>query len=495
MSYQLLNIKNLQLERSGKMLLDNISLSLNLGEQLLLTGPAASGKTSFAQVIMGELYAHGEIQFNFIENSRYKAKSSFVSQHYEFKNKSGLKEFYYQQRYNSHDAEDSSTVREIILQSDSSSSLSASAIKYLLKALNLVKRLDAPLIQLSSGERKKLQLISAFTKPSQLMIIDNPYIGLDAATVKCLNDYLAKLASQGITIILIADGGLIPHFITHVASINSHLGIDFVKREDYYCHINSKADLIELTANFSDTLSNNFDDIIDFKDVSISYGEKKILSDINWSVKKGDKWLLSGHNGAGKSTLLSLINGDHPQAYANEGLYLFGNKRGSGESIWDIKSNIGFVSPELHWNFDSRINCLDAVLSGFFDTPGLYQKTTAKQQQVALEWITKLGLDEYAQIRFGNLSAGVQRLALLARALVKNPPLFIFDEPTQGLDAGLTLQFINLLDRLFTNKERTMIYVSHRVDQIPKCIDLVLQLEQGKAIKNGAYSSSLNPHS
>jgi molybdate transport system ATP-binding protein len=177
------------------------------------------------------------------------------------------------------------------------------------------------------------------------------------------------------------------------------------------------------------------------------------------------------------------VTGDNPQAYANQ-LFLFGKKRGSGETIWDIKRNIGYVSPELHWNFTTNLSCLDTVLSGFFDTPGLYSKASTEQVETVNQWLNALNLTEYANTKFGQVSHGIQRMLLLLRALVKNPPLFIFDEPCQGLDEFHTRQFTRLVDALFADTEHTIIYISHRADQIPKCINKKIKLVNGSVIND-----------
>lgn len=89
------------------------------------------------------------------------------------------------------------------------------------------------------------------------------------------------------------------------------------------------------------------DEVVRLNKVSIRYGDRTILKELDWTVMRGQKWALSGENGAGKSTLLSLVCADNPQSYACD-IRLFGRKRGTGESIWEIKKHIGYVSPEMH---------------------------------------------------------------------------------------------------------------------------------------------------
>jgi molybdate transport system ATP-binding protein len=213
--------------------------------------------------------------------------------------------------------------------------------------------------------------------------------------------------------------------------------------------------------------------------VHIRYGEKTILSNINWQIKQGERWALLGHNGAGKSTLLSLINGDNPQAYAND-IILFDKKRGSGESIWDIKGKIGFVSPELHQYFPTDNSCLQVIESGYYDTLGLFRPSIKTKAETALRWMKALEIDQYARTLLKNIPASAQRLCLLARALIKNPALLIFDEPCQGLDAHQQLHFKHLVDTICGISNVTLIYVTHYQDEIPQSVTKVLKLEKGE---------------
>ena len=189
-------------------------------------------------------------------------------------------------------------------------------------------------------------------------------------------------------------------------------------------------------------------EIIKFNNVTIQYGERTILKDLNWVVLKGEHWSLSGQNGAGKSTLLSLVCADNPQAYAND-ISLFGHRRGSGESIWDIKKHIGYISPEMHRSYKQNIPAIQIVASGLKDTDR----------------------------KFLEMSSGEQRLVLLARAFVKSPDLLILDEPLHGLDLCNRNLVKTIVDRyMFENPERTLIYVTHYENELPKCIDNSLYL-------------------
>lgn len=192
--------------------------------------------------------------------------------------------------------------------------------------------------------------------------------------------------------------------------------------------------------------------------------------------------MLQGLNGSGKSTLLSLINGDHPQSYANE-LYLFGNKRGSGESIWDIKERIGLISPEFHWYFDANATVWQSIASGFYDTVGLFQNLPYTKSAQVDELIDYFGLSPNKSDLLSSLPLGKQRLVLLARTIIKNPELLILDEPCQGLDQKQTLYFNQLVDNLSTNG-MTVIYVGHYDTQLPQTLTHKLLLNEGIVIEN-----------
>ena len=357
-------------------------------------------------------------------------------------------------------------------------------IDSLLNQLQINHRRNDSLLHLSSGEHKRFQLIKAFLQEADVFIFDSPFIGLDINSRKILRSIIDEKAKTS-TIIVIADVEDAPSCITHVAELENGKLKQFEEIKAFVTsHSLFTIHHSPLTIHYSlltkaiPLQKNNveFDVAVKMENVSVAYGDKKILSNINWQINRGEKWLLKGVNGAGKSTLISLITGDHPQAYANK-VFLFDKKRGSGESIWDIKKKIGFVSPELHWYYDKTISVYNTIASGFFDTVGVYKKLTEEQKNIVEEWLQFLNIKSKAQQQLYTISTSQQRLALLARALVKNPPLLILDEPCQGLDEQQVKDFVALVDDLCNQSNKTLIYVSHYENEIPKCIDKVMLLE------------------
>lgn len=466
-------VKNLCVKQQGNTMLDAVSFELNVNEHLAIIGSSGSGKTTLAKALCGKVFFQGTIEFGFEMLS-----INFVEQHYHFKNRSNTNDFYYQQRYNSFDSSDALTVsEELQTLSDDEEKINS-----LLSRLQLSHRKQSPLLHLSSGEHKRFQLIKALLIPSQILILDEPFVGLDINSRKQLNNILNELAVKGTQIILITDVNEIPDCITHIAHLEKgrlknfsekfSFNFNEVVHQNTYHYINTNTLPVgKPQVDFTTTVK--------MVNVAVQYDDKTILHNINWNVKRGEKWLLKGHNGAGKSTLLSLIYGDNPQAYANE-IYLFDKRRGSGESIWDIKQKIGYVSPELQWYFNTSVTVFEAVASGFFDTIGLYKKLTRQQHQITEQWLDLLQLSHVQNKPVSTISTSEQRLTLLLRALVKDPPLLLLDEPCQGLDEKQTIQFIELVDALCEQLNKTLIYISHYDHEIPNCIDHVIELTKGQ---------------
>jgi molybdate transport system ATP-binding protein len=450
-------------------LLNDISFALSEGEHLLITGVSGSGKTTLAKAIAGKIFCKDSVTFK-----EDQPKMIFVEQHYFFKTLSNTNDFYYQQRYNSFDSEDALTVIQELLRITGDQK----AIDELLALLDLVYRKNDSLLHLSSGEHKRFQLIKAFLQDADILIFDSPFTGLDVNSRKTVKELIRQRSSVS-TIILIADIEDAATTITHVAELEKGSLKTFGVINEF--EQRSVTNVQPTTFNGSIPLQHSmvaFDLAVKFQGVSVAYGDKTIFSNINWQVNRGERWLLKGANGSGKSTLISLITGDHPQAYAND-IILFDRKRGSGESIWDIKRKIGFVSPELHWYYDKTISVYQTIASGFFDTVGVYKTLDEEQHTLVGKWLSFLNLETKAENALYALSTSEQRLALLARALVKNPPLLILDEPCQGLDEQQVNEFVGLIDDLCEQFGKTLIYVSHYENEVPGCIDQVMLLENG----------------
>ena len=315
---------------------------------------------------------------------------------------------------------------------------------------------DRPLVTLSSGELRKYQLRRALESGTKVLVIDNPYIGLDPQARKDLTRQLTELSATTTLVLVLSRVAEIPPFITHVVPVADGQMGEKVPLEAYLDAVLPPA-------------------VIRMRGVTISYGERVILDALDWTVREGEHWALTGANGSGKSTLLSLICADNPRAYACD-IELFGRPRGSGETIWDIKRNIGYVSPELHRAFQVDAPALDIVASGLFDTEGLFRHPSGEQYACARRWMAEFGIEDLAEKPFLRLSSGQQRLCLVARAFVKDPRLYVLDEPLHGLDEPQRRRVKSLLDRFCGAPGKTLLMVTHYPEEYPACIDHNLTL-------------------
>lgn len=484
---QVLRAKSLTVKQAGQTILNNLSFSIQTGEQWAIVGPAGSGKTTLLKALSGRQHITGQIVLH-ENNPAPNKKVVLVEQQHHFKNLSNTSNFYYQQRFNSQDAEDAITVEEDLQAALLKSKAVKEQLRELTEIFDIKKLLSERLIQLSNGENKRLQIVKALLLQPAFLLLDNPFTGLDVKSRQRLEEVLDEVGKSGIHIIMVTSASLLPFFITHVLSLSGSesYNIEAIDPTEW----NESHTIASTNFSFDHQLlqqltSHNkyplFQYAVKMINVNISY-HHKILDNINWEVQNGERWSLSGPNGSGKSTLLSLVNADNPQAYAND-IYLFDRKRGSGESIWDIKKKTGFVSPELHLYFEKGTNCFDVVASGLFDTVGLFRKINEQQATSVAKWMELLKIEHLRKKFLNQLSNSQQRLVLLARALVKNPPLLILDEPCQGLDEEQSTMFKEIINEICISGNKTLIYVSHYIEEIPECVTKFIKLENGKRIE------------
>ena len=461
---------------NNQKILDDINLTVNEKENWAIIGDSGSGKTTLAKAICKLIFHRGEINFS-NPNSQH-SNIAFVEQQHQFKNKQNIHLFYHQQRYNSFDTEETLTVAEILnnkIDDENNSWISFFGIEQLL---------NKPMIQLSNGENKRLQLTKALLENPDVIVLDNPFVGLDTMGRKQLQNALNQLAQIGKKIILICSPKDIPECITHCAILDKGKLMLSGPKEVVLDNLNKiqQSSAFSVLSSINQVYQSSFIDFekaVELKNVHIQYHQQLVLDNINWTIHKGEKWCVSGPNGSGKSTLLSLITADNPQAFANQ-IWLFDKRKGTGESIWDIKKKIGHVSPELHLFFEKGIAVKDAVASGLYDTIGLFRQPSKEDETNIEKWMAITGVHHFKSKQLFQLSLGEQRLVMLTRALVKSPPLLILDEPCQGLDETQTDLFNAIIESICSIKSVTLIYVSHYQEDIPKSINNFLYLENGR---------------
>jgi molybdate transport system ATP-binding protein len=527
------------------------SWTLHRHEHWAILGANGSGKSLFADALRGRLpLVHGELCYHFRPPPGLSAEEAISHVSFEDR-KADLHDTVVQSRWNSLEEEGALAVREF-LSYDRVMEINPFEVtrrqgqarrqferrmRRAVRLLQVAPLLGRALISLSNGERQKIQLARALAHPMRLLILDEPFAGLDTAARKHFHTVLERLMDTPLRVLLITTRAEdLPRHITHllvvarcrVVAAGPRAGVlrsAGVRRlfstqwvagppgpQQVPAATNRPADrLVRTTPPALHTPATSgvapsaspirrqerlragspgsrrhsqppnlpLPELVRMRNITVRYGKNAILSNVNWTIRAGESWALLGPNGAGKTTLLSLILGDNPQVYANE-VVVFGTRRGSGESVWEIKRQIGWVSPELHLHFKGSATGFEVVASGFHDTVGLFQPPTARQRRTARRWLARFGLLEFARQPLHSLSTGLQRMVLLARALVKNPRLLILDEPCQGLDSAHRNLFVAAADALIRLGTVTAIYVTHRPDEIPPSITRVLQLRKQK---------------
>lgn len=458
-------------------------------EQWIIYGPNGAGKSFLADTIRGAFrLRQGRIDYDFspAASCRVSDNIKYVTFHDQYGDSPDSS--FYQLRWNQGLLnDDEPTVGEMLDRSFGDCPDSGS----LLAALHLDDLRPKRLVMLSSGEYRRFQIAFTVLHRPRLLIIDNPYIGLDEANRRQVAAFLASIVRllplQLILVVsrMVADVSA----FTHVVVVDDGR-VEKMPVSDFDCRRYEESmlpaaekerifhDVMQLP-NLTTLTASEISEVLSFRNITIRYGERTILKDLDWRVGYGDKWILEGENGAGKSTLLSLVCADNPQGYACD-ITLFGHRRGSGESIWDIKKHIGYVSPEMYRSYRKPVPVENIVASGLYDSVGLFRKFTDKDFSRIDFWLRLFGLESLKERDYLSLSGGEQRLVLLARAFVKDPDLLILDEPFHGLDARNRRRAMWVIEAFCARPHKTMVMVSHYKEDFPSCIDHRLCLKKHK---------------
>ena len=474
-----IELRNARARKPEWCLAEPVNFYLDEGEHIAIVGRNGGGKSMLVDMITGKHpVAPDSISYSFTEPYNNLKTITFRDTY----GGDNDRTYFLQQRWNQTEIDEetptvSSKLEEAYLLAGEDTSERREFQQHLYKLFHMEDLLDKYIILLSSGELRKYKLAAnLFAKP-KVLIIEIPFIGLDAETRDQVKELLNSLVAENEMQIILVLSKIdeIPEFITRVIKLDGlHIVSEIKVKTDF------KIDRCPFAIQVKNTnpIPPIPQEVIRFNHVTIRYGERTILKDLNWVVLKGEHWSLSGQNGSGKSTLLSLVCADNPQSYACD-ISLFGHKRGSGESIWDIKKHIGYVSPEMHRSYKQNIPAIEIVASGLKDTIGLYYKPTQEERDKCIEWMNVFGIKKLADRKFLEISSGEQRLVLLARAFVKNPDLLILDEPLHGLDLCNRNMVKAIVDRyMIDNPDCTLIYVTHYKNELPNCIDNSLYLKR-----------------
>ena len=463
-----------------------VSFELGKNEHIAIVGPNGAGKSLLVDILMGRYpLAKGELNYDF---SPSPSKRIYENVKYiTFRDTYGSADanYCYQLRWNTHDQDDAiPTVRELMGKGEEEQ-----RVREALKLFSIEHLIDERIVLLSSGELRKFQLAQALLTSPSLLIIDNPFIGLDATTRDLLCSVLARISDKSDLQIILVLSMLddVPEFITSVVPVENKFVEAKVTREEYIAKLDivydvagiKRAQQRVLSLPYNNTPPCTEGEVVRLNKVTVKYDERVILKELDWVVEHGDVWALSGENGAGKSTLLSLVCADNLQSYACD-ISLFGRKRGTGESIWEIKKHIGYVSPEMHRSYLRNLPVIDIVASGLHDSIGLYVSSTEEEIAMCDWWLETFGILGLRDKSFLKISSGEQRLVLLARAFVKDPSLLILDEPLHGLDTYNRRRAKAIIEAFTQRRNKTMLFVTHYESELPNTVGKRLFLKRNR---------------
>jgi len=491
----LLQLQNVFLRRPTGVILQNLNWTLQTGESWAVLGSTGSGKTTLLDALSGRLpAASGHFSH---PAGPLRDVVEQVANDYRFDRNVASSAQFYQQRFNADASQATPTVWEVLQQQikppgtiDEQSvklpppAYSEDWLQEVAGWVQITHLLSRRLTSLSNGETRRTLLARSLLRRPKVLLLDNPFSGLDVDSRRRLHETLNRVTAEGTSLVLVTSPREMPDCITHIM----HLDHGTISGQEERSAVVTPEELAssepiihpELLSRWQAAAPAPFEYAIRMRGITVQYTDNVVLNDLTWTVRRGEKWAVVGPNGSGKSTLLSLITADNPQSYRNN-YDLFDRRRGTGESIWDIKKMIGFVSPELHLYFPREQPVWKVVASGLFDTTGLFRKLTPEQSGQTDFVLDLLAIQSLRDKRLDQLSTGLQRWVLLARALVKNPPLLVLDEPCQNLDPEHTFRFRDLIDELCQTSDRTLLYVSHYPDEIPRCVTQVLRLAPGRS--------------
>jgi molybdate transport system ATP-binding protein len=471
----------------GAVMFRNLSWAVREGETWAVVGPVASGKTTLAETIRGRhRLDSGTLGWPFVERLRAGGRPvawpTDVIHLLSLKEDSWLFSYgrhFYQQRFNFIEPRDDLTL-DAFLRHDTTAP--DEEIRAAAERLGLGDCLPLSLIKLSNGQMRRARIAKALLSRPELLILDEPFMGLDVGGRRDVADLLGGLRAHGVRLLLVTQPSTIPDWVTHVLELDRLA----IRRQGPRSAYRPPAlDARRMRPSWPHPAGETPalpEPIIELRNVTVSYDGRAALRDVTWAVRAGERWAVLGPNGSGKTTLLSLLCGDHPQAYSND-IRLFGRQRGTGESIWDIKCRVGLLSPELHLYFTEPLSAAAAAATGFFDALAPRPTTPAQDATVA-ELFAHFGIAPLAARPFAQLSTGEQRLVLLVRALVKGPPLLILDEPFQGLDVVAVARARAWLDGRL-RPDQTLLFVSHVAEEMPSTVTRRLRLEAGCVVEAG----------
>ncbi len=471
-----LSLKNVSFAYRALPVLKDICWQWQRGQQWACLGPNGAGKTTLAKLLSQQLnVANGKIAFAPGLQSQGIAYVCFEQQRALCERDRQLDD----SEFRSDASDPGTTVGQVIgIDGDANTQT-----QDWLQRLGLEHILERGIRFISTGEMRKTLLLRAILSRPALLILDSPLDGLDRASQREMSDILEQLLDSELNLLLLCrQTEDLPTGISHLLLLDQGQLIASGARQVVLANPAVQSIMnpplaalgpLPPAANRPYQVPSD-QALLKLRDVVVRYGDITVLDRASWTFEHGQHCSITGPNGCGKTTLLSLVNGDNHKAYGQD-ITLFGRKRGSGESVWDIKQKFGLLNTQLHLNHVRGMRVLEVVVSGFFDTIGLYDDWGDQQRQIASDWLVALGMASLGREPFDTLSFGMQRMVLLARAMVKSPVILILDEPCLGLDGHHSRVILRAIDHIAAHTDTQILFVSHSAGETPACVNQWLE--------------------
>ena len=515
MSKNLITLQNCRIENNRTVLVPELSWKMNEGEVWLVIGPNGGGKADFLNAL-ADVNASGAVKITPNTDGLF---SDIFSASTELVSLERAARLIQEERENDESdyiegGVDHGRSGRVFIAQGMGIPVTSPAIQQLendpsIKLCGIEKILDRGLKYMSTGEIRRTLLARALLSGKELLILSDPFAGLDVQSRTILLDFFDSIAKKSFPHIIL---GLerwheVPDAVTHVIEFADKKVSFSGQRAEYEKLIseraadtkadeekqkqNFQASFAELTNNSEEDRGggpsaplrdlNHQDFLVEMHNVNVGWDGHQVLQNLNWSLRRGQHWLVRGPNGSGKTTFLELITGDNMQVFSND-IRIFGNRRGSGETIWDIKKRLGIVSYRLHVEYRmlGGTSLLAVIISGFRDSIGLYEQPTDSEIEAAKKWLALGGFAGRESENFGNLSYGEQRAVLILRSAVKTPEILILDEPCHGLDENYRSKILHLMELIGNGGTTTMLHVTHDPSEVLPCEKHILELHPGE---------------
>lgn len=513
-----LTVEKITVRLRDRLILNNSSWQIHSDEHWAILGPNGSGKSTLVRSLWGGVPVQsGRIFFEFVSQEAQtqlapqKDEIGYVS----FELHQSLMEYEALQedlREYAGKAEEVTTARDAIfsgiLANRSVTPEDEERFRAIVDQLGIQDLLLRGVTSLSTGEMRKALIARALIKSPKLLILDEPFDGLDGRSRATLAESINRLMTGSMRVILVVHRleEIVPN-ITHVLLVKEgqlfmrgpkdevltsdnisnlygfNLRLEKTNQGYHVSHEAEKCDKAGKTILARDPLQDVPEVLIEMKDTTVKYNDLVVLDHLTWSMKRGENWVILGPNGSGKSTIVRLLLGDNLQGYANQ-IMLFGKRKGSGETLWEIKKQIGVVSSELQIQYRKKMSAYDVIASGFYDSIGLYQYPTPDEKKIVDQWVQLLCIEDIAGQAFHQLSYGQKRMILLARAMVKSPALLILDEPCHGLDISNRRRILEVIEMIGETPTH-LLYITNHKEEILDSITHVMRLQKGKVLSQG----------